>query len=69
MDTKNIKAHLPLEVTFTKGDNIFLSPSYGEENRAYIGVVMYRPYGIDVEHETYFDEFQKIMLEFGMLER
>eukprot|EP01127_Copromyxa_protea_P012405 TRINITY_DN3239_c0_g1_i2.p1 TRINITY_DN3239_c0_g1~~TRINITY_DN3239_c0_g1_i2.p1 ORF type:complete len:487 (+),score=72.58 TRINITY_DN3239_c0_g1_i2:3-1463(+) len=65
MDTKNIKAHLPIEVTFTKGDDIYLSPSYGDEVRAYIGIVMYRPYGINVEHETYFEEFQKIMLDFG----
>jgi len=62
MENKNIKAHLPVEVTFTKGDDIYLSPSFGED-RAYIGIVMYRPYGIEVEYEAYFEEFQKIMIE------
>lgn len=40
----NLKVHFSVEVRFTKADDIWLSPSYGRDS-AWIGIIMYRPYG------------------------
>jgi len=29
------------------------------------GIIMYRPYGKDVEHKEYFDAFEKLMTQLG----
>eukprot|EP01126_Amoeba_proteus_P047695 TRINITY_DN5464_c0_g1_i2.p1 TRINITY_DN5464_c0_g1~~TRINITY_DN5464_c0_g1_i2.p1 ORF type:complete len:356 (-),score=51.73 TRINITY_DN5464_c0_g1_i2:36-1103(-) len=64
IEAKNIKAHFPIQITFTKGDDILMSPSYGED-RAYIAIVMYKPYGIEVTYRLYFEEFQRLMIQSG----
>eukprot|EP00127_Corallochytrium_limacisporum_P004001 Clim_evm50s156 gene=Clim_evmTU50s156 len=58
---EKIRAHFPIEVRFVKGDKFPISPCYGRDT-CYIGIIMYRPYGKDVEHSLYWAEFEKIML-------
>jgi L-gulonolactone oxidase len=58
---ENLKVHFPVEVRFAKEDDIYLSPSYGRDT-CYIGIIMYRPYGYDVEYQKYFRGFDRIML-------
>lgn len=60
----NFKVHLPIEVRFSKRDDIWLSPAY-EMDIAWIGVIMYRPYNKEIAYQQYFQEFQNIMMEFG----
>jgi L-gulonolactone oxidase len=56
----NFKVHYPIEVRFVKGDDIWLSPSYGGDS-CWIGIIMYRPYGKDVPYKPYFEAFESLM--------
>ncbi len=56
--------HYPVEVRFVKGDDIWCSPAYGRDT-AYIGVIMFKPYGYDVPFRAYFDEFELVMARLG----
>jgi len=59
----NLKVHFSVEVRFTKADDIWLSPSYGRDS-AWIGIIMYRPYGRDPPGTTlYFKAFEEMMQE------
>ncbi|NET60612.1 MAG: FAD-binding protein, partial [Symploca sp. SIO2E6] len=57
---KNYQVHLPIEVRFVKGDDIWLSPCQGRDS-CYIGVINYLPYGKYVDCQAYFDDYEKIM--------
>lgn len=58
------KVHYPIEVRFVKGDDIWLSPSYGGDT-CWIGIIMYRPYGKDVPYKAYFEAFEALMESFS----
>lgn len=60
----NLNVHFPVEVRFTKKDDIYLSPSYGHDC-CWIGIIMYRPYGLDIAHQKYFAAFEKLMFSMG----
>ncbi len=60
---KNYKAHLPIEVRFVKGDDIWLSPCQGRDS-CYIGIIGYMPYGKYIDCQDYFDDYEKIMISF-----
>lgn len=60
----NFKVHYPIEVRFVKGDDIWLSPSYGGDT-CWIGIIMYRPYGKDVPYKQYFSAFESMMETLG----
>lgn len=62
--TPNIYVHFPVEVRFVKEDDIYLSPAFGR-NSAFINIIMYRPYGKDVSHSQYWDQYEKIMKDAG----
>ena len=55
---------LNLQVRFVDEDDIWLSPAYGRIS-AFIGIIMYKPYGVKVNYREYFDEFEKIMTSLG----
>lgn len=57
---KDYQVHLPIEVRFVKGDNIWLSPCHGRDS-CYIGVITYMPYGKFVDCQGYFQDYEKIM--------
>jgi L-gulonolactone oxidase len=57
---KDYQVHLPIEVRFVKGDDIWLSPCQGRDS-CYIGVITYMPYGKSVDCQAYFDDYEKIM--------
>lgn len=60
--------HFPIEVRFgggdeseaQGGDGIWLSPCY-QRKQTWIGIIMYRPYGKDVEWSRYFEGFERLM--------
>ncbi|XP_063775283.1 L-gulonolactone oxidase-like [Pseudophryne corroboree] len=60
----HVVAHFPVEVRFARGDDILLSPCY-QRNSCYMNIIMYRPYGKDVEHKDYWSEYEKIMKRVG----
>lgn len=53
---KQIPAHFPVEVRYVRGDDTWMSPAYGRDS-VYIGVIMFKPYGLDVKYREYFDEY------------
>nr|VFK47420.1 MAG: L-gulonolactone oxidase [Candidatus Kentron sp. TC] len=61
---KGYYAHLPIEVRFARGDDIWLSPCQGRDS-CYIGVIAYMPHGRPPRHEAYFADFEKLMATFS----
>jgi L-gulonolactone oxidase len=57
---KDYQVHLPIEVRFVKGDDIWLSPCQGRDS-CYIGVITYMPYGTSVNCQAYFKDYEQIM--------
>lgn len=53
------KAHYPIEVRFTAGDDIWLSPAY-KRPTAFIGIIMYKPFGAEVEYQQYFLKYEEV---------
>ncbi|CAL1266430.1 unnamed protein product [Larinioides sclopetarius] len=62
--TPDVYIHFPIEVRFTKADNILISPAFGR-NVCYINIIMYRPYGKEVPYKTYWEAYEHIMMENG----
>ncbi len=58
--TQGYHVHLPIEVRFVKGDDIWLSPCQGQDS-CYIGVIAYLPYGKPTDHAAYFTGYEQIM--------
>ncbi|XP_077187499.1 L-gulonolactone oxidase-like isoform X3 [Paroedura picta] len=59
-----VVAHYPVEVRFTRGDDILLSPSF-QRDSCYMNIIMYRPYGKDVPRLDYWLAYEGIMKKFG----
>ena len=64
ISSKGYNVHFPVEVRFVRGDDIWCSPAYGRDT-AYIGVIMYKPYGFATPWREYFDGFERIMASLG----
>lgn len=58
---KGYYAHLPIEVRFVQGDDIWLSPCQGRDS-CYIGVIAYLPHGRPPRHEAYFADYEQLMV-------
>ncbi|KAG9062643.1 hypothetical protein KI688_004947 [Linnemannia hyalina] len=52
--------HFPIEIRFVKKDDVWLSPAYGVDS-CYIGIIMYRPYGMAVPYKRFWAGYEKIM--------
>ena len=61
---RGYQVHLPIEVRFVKGDDIWLSPCQGRDS-CYIGVIAYLPYGKPVDYAAYFADYEQIMADLG----
>ncbi|KAH6573453.1 hypothetical protein BASA62_002980 [Batrachochytrium salamandrivorans] len=59
-----VVAHSPVEIRFVKRDDIYLSMANGHDT-CFIGIIMYRPYGKDVDKETYWKGYESIMMDLG----
>jgi L-gulonolactone oxidase len=60
----DFNAQLPIEVRFTQGDDIWLSPTFGGA-RCWIGVVSYIPWGREIAWKPFFNAFEEQMLALG----
>lgn len=63
IEANDLKVHLPVEVRFVKGDNVWLSMAY-QRDSCFIGVIMYRPYGKDIPYEEYFKKVDTLMAKY-----
>ncbi|XP_006455867.1 hypothetical protein AGABI2DRAFT_195196 [Agaricus bisporus var. bisporus H97] len=59
-DRKGLRPHFPLEIRFSAADNIWLSPSSGHMT-CWIGIVQYKPYGLNVPYRDLFGKFEAIL--------
>ncbi|KAJ7757289.1 L-gulonolactone D-arabinono-1,4-lactone oxidase [Mycena olivaceomarginata] len=45
-DPRGLRPHFPFEIRFSAADDIWLSPSFGQET-CWIGIAQYKPYGLN----------------------
>ncbi|KZT05230.1 L-gulonolactone/D-arabinono-1,4-lactone oxidase [Laetiporus sulphureus 93-53] len=55
-----LRPHFPVEIRFTAADDVWLSPSNGGKT-CWIGLVQYKPYGLNVPYRKLFSHFEEIM--------
>ncbi|KAJ3322150.1 hypothetical protein HDU76_013948 [Blyttiomyces sp. JEL0837] len=60
LESSNFPAHAPVEIRFVKKDDIPLSPAYNRDT-CFIGIIMYRPYGVTIPHSKYWFAYESIM--------
>ncbi|KAJ6542696.1 D-arabinono-1,4-lactone oxidase-domain-containing protein [Mycena capillaripes] len=58
------RPHFPIEVRFSKGDGLWLSPSNGGET-CWIGIVQYKPYNLPTRYRALFATFESILAGHG----
>ncbi|KAJ7151809.1 D-arabinono-1,4-lactone oxidase-domain-containing protein [Mycena crocata] len=63
-DPNGIRPHFPFEIRFSAADDIWLSPSYGQET-CWIGIAQYKPYGLNVPYRRFFAGFEAIVARHG----
>ncbi|KAG9311081.1 D-arabinono-1,4-lactone oxidase-domain-containing protein [Chiua virens] len=63
-DPRGLRPHFPIEIRFSDSDDIWLSPSNGQRT-CWIGIVQYKPYGLEVPYSDLFDRFEAIMFRHG----
>ncbi|KAI3379880.1 hypothetical protein SNEBB_002274 [Seison nebaliae] len=61
----NIKAHSPIDIRFISGDNCLLSPTGNRPLTCYIGIIMYRPYGFEIQKDEYWKCYEQLMRRNG----
>ncbi|GAA5895585.1 hypothetical protein JCM6882_000346 [Rhodosporidiobolus microsporus] len=55
-----LKAHFPIEIRWTEGDDVWLSPTYGGRG-CYLGAIQYRPFNLPVPYRTLFTSFSTLL--------
>ncbi|KAJ7366173.1 L-gulonolactone D-arabinono-1,4-lactone oxidase [Mycena albidolilacea] len=60
-DPCGLRPHFPFEIRFSAADDIWLSPSFGQET-CWIGIAQYKPYGLNVPYRRFFAAFERILL-------
>ncbi|KXN92696.1 L-gulonolactone oxidase [Leucoagaricus sp. SymC.cos] len=59
-DANGLRPHFPIEIRFSAADDIWLSPSNGQLT-CWIGIIQYKPYGLNVPYRTLFGKFEAIL--------
>ncbi|KAK7676057.1 hypothetical protein QCA50_020981 [Cerrena zonata] len=62
--SNGLRPHFPLEIRFSDADDIWLSPSSGQRT-TWIGIIQYKPYGLNVPYRTLFSRFEAILVKHG----
>ncbi|RPD77041.1 L-gulonolactone/D-arabinono-1,4-lactone oxidase [Lentinus tigrinus ALCF2SS1-7] len=63
-DPAGLRPHSPLEIRFSEKDDIWLSPGYGER-MCWIGIIQYKPYGLNVPYRKLFSRFEQTLIHHG----
>ncbi|KAF9048042.1 gulonolactone oxidase Lgo1 [Hymenopellis radicata] len=63
-DPYGLRPHFPIEIRFSAPDDIWLSPSRGQET-CWIGIVQFKPYGLSVPYRKLFAGFEDILAKNG----
>ncbi|XP_058690065.1 L-gulonolactone oxidase-like [Poecile atricapillus] len=59
-----IVAHFPVEIRFSRRDEIPLSPCF-QRDSCFINIILYRPYGKEIPRSRYWDIYEGIMRKHG----
>ncbi|KAI0351627.1 L-gulonolactone/D-arabinono-1,4-lactone oxidase [Trametes cingulata] len=63
-DPSGLRPHSSIEIRFSAPDDIWLSPSNGQRT-CWIGLVQFKPYGLNVPYRKLFAHFEEIMIKYG----
>ncbi|PCH43020.1 L-gulonolactone/D-arabinono-1,4-lactone oxidase [Wolfiporia cocos MD-104 SS10] len=63
-DPRGLRPHFPIEVRFTAPDDVWMSPSAGQAT-CWIGIIQYKPYGLNVPYRALFARFEAILAAHG----
>lgn len=63
LETKGHLVHMPIEVRFTPKNDAALSMSQGRKS-CYIGIIAYKPFGKDINYDTYFEDVHNIYTKY-----
>ncbi|KAL1938959.1 hypothetical protein VTO73DRAFT_11112 [Trametes versicolor] len=63
-DPAGLRPHSSIEIRFSAPDDIWLSPSYAQRT-CWIGLVQFKPYGLNVPYRKLFAQFEAIMLKYA----
>ncbi|GAA6036192.1 hypothetical protein JCM8097_006825 [Rhodosporidiobolus ruineniae] len=59
-----LKAHFPIEIRWTKEDDVWLSPTYGQRG-TYLGAIQYRPFNLPIPYRSCFAHFATLLSQFS----
>ncbi|KAJ7223078.1 D-arabinono-1,4-lactone oxidase-domain-containing protein [Mycena pura] len=59
------RPHFPIEVRWSAGDDLWLSPANGGEETCWIGIVQFKPYNLPTRYRAMFAEFERILAAHG----
>lgn len=60
---ENFKVHMPIELRFAPKNDAILSMSY-KRDTCYIGIISYKPFGKEIEHDIYFEKVHQIFKKY-----
>ncbi len=63
LEQKEHLVHMPIEVRFTPKNEAALSMSHGKKS-CYIGIIAYKPFGKDINYDTYFEDIHNIYTKY-----
>ncbi|KAJ6476250.1 gulonolactone oxidase Lgo1 [Mycena sanguinolenta] len=63
-DPEGERPHFPIEIRFSAADELWLSPSNGEET-CWIGIVQFKPYNLPTRYRALFADFERILASHG----
>ncbi|KAI0752191.1 L-gulonolactone/D-arabinono-1,4-lactone oxidase [Fomes fomentarius] len=63
-DPNGLRPHCSLEIRFSDADDIWLSPS-NRQRTCWIGIIQYKPYGLNVPYRKLFARFEEILIRHG----
>nr|GAT50246.1 predicted protein [Mycena chlorophos] len=59
------RSHFPIEVRWSAGDDLWLSPANGGKETCWIGIVQFKPYNLPTRYRAMFSEFERVLAEHG----
>ncbi|KAF7373359.1 FAD-binding PCMH-type domain-containing protein [Mycena sanguinolenta] len=63
-DPEGERPHFPIEIRFSAADELWMSPSNGEET-CWIGIVQFKPYNLPTRYRALFATFERILASHG----
>ncbi|KAF7297155.1 FAD-binding PCMH-type domain-containing protein [Mycena indigotica] len=59
------RPHFPIEIRWSAGDDLWLSPANGGKETCWIGIVQFKPYNLPTRYRSMFAEFERVLAAHG----